>query len=131
MKKTTLSILLVSVSSLWAREIPVPNVAALAGALGSAGPGDVVVLAKGDWPDAEIKVGRGGSEESPLTIRAESPGETILTGGSLLEISAPYVVVDGLYFCKGSISSEKFSVIHFKSHHGTVMNSAVVDYNPA
>jgi poly(beta-D-mannuronate) lyase len=130
MKKTMLSILLVSFSSLWAREIPVPNVAALAGALGSAGPGDVIVLAKGNWADAEIKVERGGSEQSPLTIRAESPGETILTGGSLLEINAPYVVVDGLYFSKGSIASEKFSVIHFKSHHGTVLNSAVVDYNP-
>jgi poly(beta-D-mannuronate) lyase len=130
MSKTILSILLVSFSSLWAREIPVPNVAALAGALGSAGPGDVIVLAKGNWADAEIKVERGGSEQSPLTIRAESPGETILMGGSQLEINAPYVVVDGLYFLKGVIDTEKFSVIHFKSHHGTVRNSAIVDYNP-
>jgi len=130
MKKTMLGILLVSFSSLWAREIPVPNVAALPGALGSAGPGDVIVLAKGNWMDAEIKIDRGGSVENPLTIRTESPGETILSGASLLEINAPHVVVDGLYFSKGSIASEKFSVIHFKSHHGTVLNSAVVDYNP-
>jgi poly(beta-D-mannuronate) lyase len=130
MKKTMLGILIVSLSSLSAREIPVPNVAALAGALGSAGPGDVIVLAKGNWPDAEINVGRGGSEQSPLTIRAESPGETILTGGSLLEINAAYVVVDGLYFLKGVIEYKKFSVIHFKSHHGTIRNCAIVDYNP-
>ncbi|NCZ53525.1 MAG: hypothetical protein EBY81_06490, partial [Verrucomicrobia bacterium] len=71
-----------------------------------------------------------GSEQCPLTIRAESPGETILMGGSQLEINAPYVVVDGLYFLKGVIDTEKFSVIHFKSHHGTVRNSAIVDYNP-
>ena len=49
MKKTMLGILLVSFSALWAKEISVPNVAALAGALGSAGPGDVIVLAKGNW----------------------------------------------------------------------------------
>jgi len=130
MNKTIPAILLLSFSSLWARDIPVPNVGALAGALGSAGPGDVIVLAKGSWSDAVIKVERGGSEQSPLTIRAESPGETILMGGSQLEINAPYVVVDGLYFLKGVIDTEKFSVIHFKSHHGTVRNSAIVDYNP-
>jgi poly(beta-D-mannuronate) lyase len=130
MKKTMLSILLVSLSSLWAREIPVPNLAALAGALGSAGPGDVIVLAKGNWADAEIKVERGGSEQSPLTIRAEGPGETLLTGTSFLEINAPHVVVDGLYFTQGAIDTKQFSVIHFKSHHGTVRNTAVIDYNP-
>ena len=130
MKKTMLSVLLISISSLWAKEISVPNVAALAGALGSAGPGDVIVLAKGHWPDTEINVGRGGSEESPLTIRAESPGETLLTGTSYLEINAPHVVVDGLYFTQGAIDPKQFSVIHFKSHHGTVRNTAVIDYNP-
>ena len=130
MKKTMLSIFLISFSGLWATEISVPNVAALAGALGSAGPGDVIVLAKGNWPNAEINVGRGGSEESPLTIRAESPGETRLTGTSYLEINAPHVVVDGLYFTQGAIDPKQFSVIHFKSHHGTVRNTAVIDYNP-
>jgi poly(beta-D-mannuronate) lyase len=130
MKKTMLGILLVSFSSLWAREIPVPNVAALPGALGLAGPGDVIVLAKGNWPDAQIKIDRGGSKENPLTIRAESPGETLLTGTSYLEINAPHVVVDGLYFTQGAIDPKQFSVIHFKSHHGTVRNTAVIDYNP-
>ena len=130
MKITILGILLISFSSLWAREIPVPNVAALTGALGAAGPGDVIVLAKGNWADAGINVGRGGSEQSPLTIRAESPGETLLTGTSFLEINAPHVVVDGLYFTQGAIDAKQFSVIHFKSHHGTVRNTAVIDYNP-
>ena len=130
MKKTILSLLIVSLSSLWAREISVPNVGALAGALGSAGPGDVIVLAKGNWPDAQIKIDRGGSEQSPLTIRAEIPGETLLTGTSYLEINAPHVVVDGLYFTHGAIDPKQFSVIHFKSHHGTVRNTAVIDYNP-
>ena len=130
MNKTIFAILLLSFSGLWARDIPVPNVAALSGALGSAGPGDVIVLAKGNWADAEINVARGGSEQSPLTIRAESPGETLLTGTSFLEINAPHVVVDGLYFTQGAIDTKQFSVIHFKSHHGTVRNCAVVDYNP-
>ena len=130
MKKNLYLILMCLSTSLYAREIPVANPASLPPALESAAPGDVIILAKGNWPDTEIKVNRGGNENSPLEIRAESPGETLLTGKSFLEINAPHVVVDGLYFTQGAINPEQFSVIHFKSHHGTVRNTAVVDYNP-
>ena len=132
MKKTLIPILILAagLTPLQAREIPVANPASLQPALASAAPGDVIVLAKGSWTNTEIKVDRGGSEGNPVEIRAESPGETLLTGASFLQINAPHVVVDGLYFIQGCIDSEKFSVIHFKSHHGTVRNCAIVDYNP-
>jgi poly(beta-D-mannuronate) lyase len=124
------TVLLVGASRLPARDIPVRDASALSGALGSAAPGDVLILAKGTWSDVAIKVDKGGSEGSPLTIRAATPGETILSGQSSLEINAPHVVVDGLYFTKGAVTKDQFSVIHFKSHHGTVRNTAIVDYNP-
>ena len=130
MKQTLLLILLAALCPLHAREIPVPNPASLAPALESAAPGDVIILAKGNWPNTEIKVNRGGSEASPLEIRAESPGETLLTGSSYLQINAPHVIVDGLYFTQGCIDSEKAFVIHFKSNYGVVRNCAIVDYNP-
>ena len=129
--KKNLPILLIALSTcLHAREISVANPASLQPALESAAPGDVLILAKGNWPNTEIKVNRGGTETSPLEIRAESPGETLLTGSSFLQINAPHVVVDGLYFTQGSIDSEKAFVIHFKSNHGIVRNCAIVDYNP-
>jgi len=130
MIKNSLLILICLSASLYAREIPVANPASLPPALESAAPGDVIVLAKGNWPNTEIKVNRGGSENSPLEIRAESPGETLLTGSSYLQINAPHVIVDGLYFTQGCIDSEKAFVIHFKSNHGTVRNCAIIDYNP-
>ena len=130
--KPTLTLLLTTLTAtLVAREVPVANPDSLKPALESAAPGDVIILAKGNWTNTEIKIDRGGSEESPLEIRAEAPGETLLTGSSFIQINAPHVVIDGLYFTQGCITPDKFSVIHFKSHHGIVRNCAIIDYNPS
>ncbi len=123
-------VLICGVSHLDARDIPVSGAAAFPGALKSAEPGDTLVLAKGDWKDAALEITKGGTAERPLVIRAEIPGETILTGASSLRIKAPYVVVDGLYFTRGALAAEHSSVIHFLSHHATVKNTAIVDFNP-
>ena len=129
--KLTLTLLLTTLTAtLVAREVPVANPDSLKPALESAAPGDVIILAKGNWTNTEIKIDRGGSEESPLEIRAEAPGETLLTGSSLIQINAPHVVIDGLYFTQGCITPDKFSVIHFKSQKGIVRNCAIIDYNP-
>jgi poly(beta-D-mannuronate) lyase len=120
---------LTSASSLAAKEITTRNPTELTAALKTAGAGDIVILAKGTWTDLHLAIARGGKAESPLVIRAEVPGETILNGSSTLAINAPYVTVDGLFFYKGASSSH--SVIEFKSHHGVVRNTAIVDYNPA
>ena len=122
--------LLAASTQLQGRDIPVKNTAALDSALASAEPGDVLVMAKGEWKDAAIEITKGGTAEKPLTIRAEIPGETIMTGASSLRIKAPHVVVDGLHFTRGGLSAEASSVVHFLSHHGTLRNTAIVDFNP-
>ena len=126
-----LGLLLVGLSAasiLSAREITARNPAELTAALKAASAGDIVTLSKGTWTDVHLAIVRGGKAENPLVIRAEIPGETILNGSSTLAINAPYVTVDGLFFYKGS--SVHDSVIEFKSHHGVVRNTAIVDYNP-
>ena len=99
------------------------------GSLDTAAAGDVFMLKNGNWTNAKLVIRKGGSLGKPVEIRAESPGGVILGGASSLEISAPYVTVDGLLFHKGALAQG--SVIHFNSHHGIVRNTAVVDYNPA
>lgn len=113
---------------LLARQVAVCTNAQLKTALDHAQSGDVVILAKGEWRDAEIVAGRGGRVGSPVLIRAEIPGETVLTGRSCLEINAPYVSVDGLFFCQGSVAKQ--AVIQFNSQNGVVTNTAIVDCNP-
>ncbi len=122
------ALLLLTAGGVAAREFAVPTPAALTAALAAAGPGDVVKLGKGTWSDVHLSVDRGGTAGQPIEIRAESPGETILTGSSELKLNAPHVIVDGLFFFHGAI--KKGSVIAFNSHHGIVRNTAIVDYNP-
>lgn len=112
-----------------AREAVVENPAQLMAVLPRAGAGDTIILKKGLWRDARIVISRGGLDGRPLTIRAETPGETLLGGESGLLIDAPYVTIDGLAFYQGSIG--KGAVIEFTSHHGIVQNTAILDYNPA
>lgn len=92
-------------------------------------PGDIITLKDGNWNDALIHVKKGGTENAPVLIKAETPGGVVLGGSSSLVIDAPYVTVDGLLFMDGAISSD--SVISFKSHHGIVRNTAIINYNPS
>ena len=112
-----------------AREILVPAPGQLAAALSDLQPGDVVTLKNGSWRDTNLMVTKGGAAGRPVEIRAETPGGVILTGTSALTLNAPYVTVDGLRFQGGAIS--RGAVIACNSHHGIVLNTAVIDYNPA
>ena len=136
MKKTTtahiiLALSLISLlgsSVLRAREITVKDQTGLSSALDAAQPGDTVKLMPGEWKDVAFTIKRGGAEGRPILIQAQDPGKTILTGNTKLEFDAPYVTVDGVFFYKGAIADG--SVIQFNSNHGTLKNSAIVDYNP-
>jgi poly(beta-D-mannuronate) lyase len=122
--------LLVALGSgiLQARDVLVENPEELKAAIGRARAGDILILKKGEWRDAAIVVDKGGRAKSPVVLRAEVPGETILCGASSIEINAPYVTVDGLFFRDGATTGQ--AVILFNSDHGVVSNTAIVDYNP-
>ena len=81
-----------------AKDIPIADVAALKAALDSAHPGDNLVLREGEWRDAKIIVKGRGSKAKPITLKAASPGKTILTGKSTLRLSGEHLVVEGLLF---------------------------------
>ena len=91
-------------------------------------PGDVFVLTSGIWKDVHFKINHGGSSSQPVTLKADIPGQVMLTGSSFLEINAPYVSVEGFLFKDGSI--DKGAVIAMNSDHAMVSQMAVIDYNP-
>ena len=82
----------------FAKEISVADVAALQTALKAAQPGDNLVLREGEWRDAKIVFKGQGTEGAPITLKAATPGKTILTGRSTLNIFGEYLVVEGLFF---------------------------------
>jgi poly(beta-D-mannuronate) lyase len=83
--------------SLSAAEVRVDDPESARKAARDARPGDVVVLAAGVWRDADLRLVGEGSAEAPITIRAERPGETVLTGASRVRIGGQHLVVSGLW----------------------------------
>ncbi|TWT99459.1 Chondroitinase-B precursor [Botrimarina colliarenosi] len=67
-------------------------------AVASASPGDEVVLAAGEWRDQKLVVRGQGKKGAPITVRAATPGQTVVTGASVLRIGGEHVVVAGLLF---------------------------------
>lgn len=121
-----------TITPLQARDIPISDPSKLA-QLNNAAPGDVVILKNGTWKDARLFIKKGGNDKKPVVIRAETPGEVILAGNSSIEIEAPFVTVDGVLFKNGSFvekGNKTKSVVTFLSHHGSLVNSAIVDFNP-
>ncbi len=64
-------------------------------------PGDLITLANGIWKDVEINFKGTGTQQLPITLRAETPGKVFIEGTSYLHLGGEFLVVDGLYFRNG------------------------------
>jgi|GEM_PF-2396374 len=74
------------------------NAAELKSIVGSLKAGDVVTLKEGVWNDMEIVVDNNGASGRPITIRAQTPGKTIVTGNSSFKLGGAYIVLQDLVF---------------------------------
>jgi poly(beta-D-mannuronate) lyase len=82
---------------LFAAEVKVSDAESARKAVLGAKPGDVVVLAAGEWHDADLRLDGDGVADQPITIRAEEPGKTIFTGASRVRLGGAHLVVSGLH----------------------------------
>ena len=114
----------------------VTTAAELGAAIRASQPGDTVTMANGTWTDTAITFDRDGLPGDSITLRAETPGEVILTGRSTLSIGGDYLKVDGLRF-EGGALPDGTPVIQFRrsssdlASHSRLTNCTVVDVNPA
>lgn len=130
-------IILVSISScqqnIFSLGTPVTNSDELSKALKNAEPGDVITMSNGAWEDVKIKFVGYGTEDKPITLRAETAGEVLIQGKSELKLGGEYLVVDGLHFTNGH--SPKSTVIQFSTNsdtvanHSRVTNCVIKDFN--
>jgi len=77
--------------------ISASNPSELVAAMKRARPGDEVVLAEGEWRDAELRIDGDGTAAAPIIVRAAVPGKTILTGASRVRLSGSHLIVSGLW----------------------------------
>ncbi|WP_298495501.1 chondroitinase-B domain-containing protein [uncultured Algibacter sp.] len=114
-------------------EIKVSNIEELNNAIKDAKAGDNIVLSNGVWKDVEITFIGEGTEDKPITIKAETPGEVFIEGVSNLAISGNYLKVDGLFFRNGHAPTT--NVIAFRTseknvaNNCTVSNCVILDFN--
>lgn len=112
----------------------VSSAAEIAAAASRAKPGDEIVMSDGVWKDADIVFDAQGTKDKPITLRAQTPGKLILSGGSRLRIGGAHLVVDGLWFKDGYVASD--DVIELRigpskdAHHCRVTNCAITNFNP-
>ncbi|MBC7655373.1 MAG: alginate lyase, partial [Oligoflexus sp.] len=92
-------------------------------------PGDKVILKMGDWKNQQIVLKGKGTENKPIILTTEKPGEIISSGNSTLKVDGEYLVVDGLAFADGY--SEKDAVITFTktSSYCRLTNTSIINYN--
>ena len=111
----------------------VTNQQELKEAIQNAKAGDDIIMKNGTYADVEIKFTGEGTENSPIKLRAETPGEVFIEGTSSLEISGNYLQVSGLFFRNGH--SPKANVIAFRTsktnvaNHSTVTDCVILDFN--
>lgn len=61
--------------------------------------GDTIVIANGQWADADLKFELlQGEPDLPITIRAETAGKVVFSGATKFRVSGQHVVVSGLVF---------------------------------
>jgi len=98
-------------------------------AISNAQPGDKITLENGVWADIQIEFEAYGTEEAPITLRAETAGEVFIEGQSSLKLSGEYLVVEGFYFRNGYSPSN--TIIAFKiddnrlANHSSVKNCVI------
>ena len=93
-------------------------------AIKNARAGDNIVLANGIWKDVQIKFTGEGTENNPITIKAETAGKVFIEGVSDIKFGGKYLVVDGLHFRNGYSPSE--AVLEFRIAANTIANNCTV-----
>ena len=99
-------------------------------------PGDVIELANGTWKNVNLEINAIGKSSSLITLKAETAGKVYLTGSSTLKIGGKYIVVDGLVFRDGYLSSGDHVIVFRDSSENPasycrLTNCAMIEYNPS
>ena len=106
---------------------------ALRTAMQSAVPGDTFVVADGIYEAVTWMIVGEGTEEAPITVRAETPGRVISTGRSAMRIGGEHLVIDGFVFTEGGLPGS--AIIEFRTggtnyaNHTRLTRCAIVNNN--
>ncbi|WP_422358844.1 chondroitinase-B domain-containing protein [Reichenbachiella sp.] len=134
-KLLLLFLVLFKLSYLSAQNVVVRTVTEFNTAVESATAGDTIFLQNGIWQDAQLDFFASGTSENPVVLKAQTPGEVVLSGASRLRIYGEHLVVSDLDFQNGNSSGD--DIIQFKkssselAQNCRLTNIRILDFNPA
>ena len=111
----------------------VHDAAEYASAAANLQPGDEVVLANGTWSNTRLLLKGNGTANAPITLRAQTPGQVVLSGQSDLRLAGQYLHVADLVFRDGFSPSD--AVVAFResskavARHSRVTGLVIDDYS--
>jgi poly(beta-D-mannuronate) lyase len=120
-------------SSAAAKETLVRNVPEFDAAVKAAGPGDTIVLADGEWRDADLVFRGEGAVDNPIRLKPQNPGKVTFLGTSRLRMGGEGLYVEGLLWRDSSATDD---VISFRidsktmARKCTLAECAIVGDNP-
>lgn len=107
---------------------PVTNVGELNTAAASASGGDTLTLKNGAWSNAAVRLSGKGTQEKPILVRAQTPGQVTFTGNSTLDFTGEWITFDGVKF-DGVKTSRTIMVFADGAKGCRLTNSAIVNSN--
>jgi fibronectin type 3 domain-containing protein len=105
LKAAVVTSFLLVVCPVFAADIIVNNASDISSAMATAQPGDNLIMSNGTWNNQQIVFEGDGTNGNPITLKAATPGQVVLTGTSNLAIGGSWLVVDGLKFSGGNAGS--------------------------
>ncbi|MFP4249338.1 MAG: polysaccharide lyase 6 family protein [Armatimonadota bacterium] len=110
----------------------------LEAALEAAAPGAEIIIADGEWLDAEIDIACSGTADAPITIRPQTPGGLTLTGASRVRLGGSHLVLSGIRMTGGARAvaddgverEQRAAPIDIHGDHCRVTDCAIIDFNP-
>ncbi len=116
-KRSILFLLLLLAVNTFVSGQTVKTVTELNNALSTAGHGDVILLANGNWGNADLTFNGNGELGKEIVLKAETPGKVIFTGTSKIHISGSYLELRDIVFRVNSVTKEG-SLIEFRGSLG-------------
>ncbi len=123
-------LLLVASTYGFADQVTVSSKEEFARAFASAGAGDVIVLASGEYSVYRLDTRAGGTASSPIVVRALVPGKAIVraTGIELFVVHHSYWIFRDLVI-RGHANAEHAFHISGGGHHVRVLHNVITDFN--
>ena len=82
--------------------------------------GDTITWADGIYKDAEVNIsGVDGTEDTPIALKAATPGGVILKGESQFRVGAKQWVIEGFHFDGGEGDINSYNTFQFRGNDGT------------